>query len=221
MFKSTQQSIVIPQSEHLKLAGALALLWGNDQFERPPLPYHSVMAGIALHDRSYGYVDNVAIGDVDEETWLAITRRGFYMPCSDMVADVITRHHLLRLVSGHSEPAYQALKQEMEQVLQAQMAQSGFSAELFKQVDTLTKLCDMISFDFCFGDTDEGTIEVVSDYGRNEKRAIHYRIVNGQITLDPWPLQVEIYQGYLVGYHLAGYPEQLDGVIIPYQIQPI
>ena len=46
MFKSTQRPIVIPQSEHLKLAGALAQLWGNAEFELPPLPRLSVVAGI-------------------------------------------------------------------------------------------------------------------------------------------------------------------------------
>ena len=29
-----------------------------------------------------------------------MTRKGFTMPCADPIADLITRHHLLRLVSG-------------------------------------------------------------------------------------------------------------------------
>ncbi len=59
MFKSTRRPIVFPQSEHLKLAGTLAFLWGNAQFEFPPLPPLSVIAGNALHDRAYGYLDNL------------------------------------------------------------------------------------------------------------------------------------------------------------------
>ena len=86
MFKSSKRPIVIPQSEHLRLAGALAMLWGNDLFEFPPLPLPSVVMGIGLHDRGYGYLDNHAIGEVDEETWLRITRRGFSMPCVIKVA---------------------------------------------------------------------------------------------------------------------------------------
>ena len=62
MFKSTQRPIVIPQSEHLKLAGALAQLWGNAEFELPPLPRLSVVTGIALHDRAFGYLDDLPVG---------------------------------------------------------------------------------------------------------------------------------------------------------------
>ncbi len=38
MFKSKRRQIVTPQSEHLKLVGTLAMLWGNDQFDAPPDP---------------------------------------------------------------------------------------------------------------------------------------------------------------------------------------
>ena len=38
MFISKQRPIAIPQWEHQKLAGTLALLWGNADFERPPVP---------------------------------------------------------------------------------------------------------------------------------------------------------------------------------------
>ena len=100
MFKSTRRPIIIPQSEHLKLVGTLALLWGNSQFELPPIQPLSLVAGIGLHDRAYGYLDNLPIGTMDDTRWLATTRQGFFMPCADPLADLITRQHLLRLVSG-------------------------------------------------------------------------------------------------------------------------
>ena len=67
MFKSSQRPIVIPQSEHLKLTGALTLLWGNAQFELPPTPHLSVVMGIALHDRAHEYLDNMPIGEIDDD----------------------------------------------------------------------------------------------------------------------------------------------------------
>ena len=73
MFKSKQRSIVIPQWEHQKLAGTLALLWGNAEFERPPVPFESFLIGIGLHDRAYGPLDNLPIGGIPEEDWLALT----------------------------------------------------------------------------------------------------------------------------------------------------
>ncbi len=57
MFKSKQRPLAIPQSEHQKLAGTLALIWGNDDFERPVVPFKSFLAGVGLHDRAYGPLD--------------------------------------------------------------------------------------------------------------------------------------------------------------------
>src|SRR5262249_39739547 len=69
MFTSKQRPIVIPQWEHQKLAGTLALLWGNADFDRPPIPFESFLTGIALHDRAYGLLDNLPIGGIAEEQW--------------------------------------------------------------------------------------------------------------------------------------------------------
>jgi len=221
MFKSSIRPIVIPQSEHLKLAGALALLWGNAQFELPSLPHLSVVAGIALHDRAYGYLDHIPIGEVDDDRWLAITRQGFFMPCADPIADLISRHHLLRLVSGHDTPSHQALSQEMRLVLQQQIEQNGFDSELLMKIDCMTNFCDRVSFDFCREESAEGQVDVFTQYASAEFRVLRYQIMGSEITLDPWPLQVEQYAGYLVGYQREGYPEWLDGLIIPYDIRPV
>jgi len=221
MFKSSRRPIVIPQSEHLKLAGALAFLWGNTQFEPPPLARLSVVAGIALHDRAYGYLDNIPIGEVDDERWLAVTRQGFFMPGADPIADLITRHHLLRLVSGHDTPPHNALAQEMRLVIQQQIEQNGLDGELLIRIDRMTKLCDTVSFDFCCEEPAGGQVEVFTRYASEEARVLRYQITGSEITLDPWPLQVGQHAGYLVGYQLEGYPERLDGLVVPYEIRPV
>jgi hypothetical protein len=61
MFKSKRMPIVIPQSEHLRLVGTLAMLWGNLDFDLPPIERNSMIAGMGLHDRGYGLLDNSAI----------------------------------------------------------------------------------------------------------------------------------------------------------------
>lgn len=220
MFKSSRRSIVIPQSEHLKLAGVLAFLWGNVHFDLPPLPRLSVVDGIALHDRAYGYLDKVPIGEVDDDRWLTIARAGFFMPCSDPVADLITRHHLLRLVSGHDSPSYNALAQEMRLAMHRQIEQNGLDGELLMKVDRMTKFCDKVSFDFCREVPAEGEVEVFARYASAERTVLHYQIIGSEIILDPWPLQVERSAGYLVGYQRDGYPDRLDGLTIPYAIRP-
>jgi len=52
MFRSTKREALFPQSEHARLAGAIALAWGNEQFHRPALPFASFVAGVTLHDRA-------------------------------------------------------------------------------------------------------------------------------------------------------------------------
>jgi len=221
MFKSSRRPIVFSQSEHLKLAGTLAFLWGNAQFELPSLPRLSVVAGIALHDRAYGYLDNIPVGEVDDDRWLAVTRQGFFMPCADPIADLITRQHLLRLVSGHDTPSHHALAQEMRLAIQQQIEQNSLDAELLMRIDRITKFCDKVSFDFCCEEPAEGQVEVFTSYPRAQVTVLRYQIMGSEITLDPWPLQVGQHAGYLVGYQLEGYPERLDGLVVPYEIRPV
>jgi hypothetical protein len=104
MFISKRRPVVTPQSEHLKLVGTLAMVWGNAEFDIPPIERASMIAGMGLHDRGYGYLDNHPIGGMDDSEWFEIARRGFYMECSDMVADTIVKYHIRRLASHDNSP---------------------------------------------------------------------------------------------------------------------
>lgn len=221
MFKSTLRPILIPQSEHLKLAGSLAYLWGNAAFERPPLPHLSVAAGIAQHDRAYGYLDNLPVGELDDERWLALTRRGFYMPCSDPVADLVARHHLLRLVSGRETPARNALADEMRAAIHQQLEQHGLDAGLLAKIDCQTRFCDNLSLHFCREKPVDGQEQVYPRYDGAASIPVRYQVRGSEISIDPWPLQVEQLSGYLVGYQLEGYPEQPESLLVPYHIHPV
>jgi hypothetical protein len=218
MFISKRHPIAIPQWEHQKLAGTLALLWGNAAFERPPVPFESFLTGIGLHDHAYGMLDNLPIGGIPEEEWLALTRSGFEMTWADPVADLIAKMHLMRLASYGSAPARQALTTEMAQAIQAQIERHGLDATLFERIDRITDLCDRIAFDFCFEAASEGEVRIFPRNDRDEEVAVGYRVEDGTIRVDPWPFGVESHTGYLVGYLLAGYPAVLEPVIVPYRL---
>src|SRR5512139_3404373 len=113
MFVSKLRPVIVPQSEHLKLVGELAFLWGNQHFDFPPLPRLSFVEGVAMHDRGYGFLDTHSIGSGNEEDWLKIVQKGFYMPASDPIADIVARMHMLRLVTGQDTPARSQLAEEM------------------------------------------------------------------------------------------------------------
>jgi hypothetical protein len=216
MFKSKQRPIAISQWEHQKLAGTLALLWGNANFERPPVPFESFLTGIGLHDRAYGPLDNLPIGELPEEEWLALTRSGFEMTWSDPAADLITKMHLKRLASYGNTPARQAQAAEMAQVIGEQLQRHGLDAATFERIDRITNLCDRIAFDFCFEAPAEGEVRIFPRNERDQEVAVGYRIEGGTIQVDPWPFGVGSHAGYLVGYQLDGYPTVLEPVMLPY-----
>jgi hypothetical protein len=206
--------------EHQKLAGTLALLWGNAAFERPPIAFESFLTGIGLHDRAYGPLDNLPIGGIPEEEWLALTRSGFEMVWADPVADLITKMHLKRLASYGSAPARQAMAAEMAQAIQAKIERHGLDATTFERIDRITDLCDRIAFDFCFEAPAQGEVRIFPRNDLDEEVAVGYRVQDGTIQVEPWPLGAESHTGYLVGYQLEGYPAVREPVIVPYRLVP-
>ena len=125
MFESKERAIVIPQSEHGRLAGLLAWLWGNSHFDLPPVNRMSFVEGISLHDRGYGMLDNSAIGSAPEQEWLMLTRKGFNLQFQDAVADLITRFHLRRLVRVNHAQAGHELLAEMDAAIAQEIGRAS------------------------------------------------------------------------------------------------
>ena len=216
MFKSKRRPIVTPQSEHLKLVGTLAMLWGNKDFDLPPVERTSMIAGMGSHDRGYGYLDNHPIGGMDDAEWFPIARRTFYMPCSDVVADTIVKYHFRRL-AGHSEsPERKALSEEFSNAIDAHLKEHSLSGELFDRIDHITDLCDSLSFSLCFDVPASGEVSIFPRNDENTEVVVKYQVKDGLISADPWPFSVEKHEGYLVAYKMEGYPEQLDPVVLSY-----
>ncbi|HEY0603137.1 MAG TPA: DUF3891 family protein [Herpetosiphonaceae bacterium] len=218
MFKSKQRPIAIAQSEHQKLAGTLALLWGNAAFDRPAVPRMSFLAGIGLHDRAYGVLDNLPIGELPDEEWLALTRSGFEMTWADPIADLITKMHLKRLVGYGTSPAHQAMTDQMTQAIREQLLRHNLELTTFERIDRITNLCDRIAFDFCFEAPAEGVLRIFPRNDSQDQVEVWYGIEDGTIQVDPWPFGLDSQIGYLIGYQLDGYPTVLEPAIVPYQV---
>lgn len=219
MFKSKHRGIVTPQSEHLKMVGTLAMLWGNDDFDPPPIERTSMIAGMGLHDRGYGYLDNAPIGEMTDEIWIPIARRGFYMTCSDVVADTIVKYHFRRLASHDNTDARKELAAEFSRSIDEQIEAHALSMSLFDRVDRITDLLDQISFRFCFDVPASGEVPIFPRNSESIEVLVRFEVEDGVIHVDPWPFSVEQHAGYLVAYHADGYPERLDPFILPYQLQ--
>lgn len=218
MFKSKRRPITIPQSEHLKLVGTLAQLWGNADFDFPPIERLSMVAGMGFHDRGYGFLDNSPIGGMTDEEWILIARRGFYMQYTDVTADLIAKIHFRRLASHDNSEKRKALSAEFSQEIEKQLAMHKLSKGLFDRVDRITDLCDSISFAFCFELPASGEISIFPRNNGEAEVSVHYHVEDGIIRANPWPFSVTSYEGYIIGYKLDGYPNQLDPVILPFQL---
>lgn len=219
MFKSKRRPIVTPQSEHLKLVGTLAMLWGNDQFDTPPIERASMIMGMGLHDRGYGYLDNSPIGGMRDEEWEVIARRGFNMECSDVVADTIVKYHFRRLASHGTSEIRKNLYADFTKGIDAQLTKHNLSRILFDRMDRITDLLDRLSYELCFDVPASGSISLFPRNSEDEEVIIEYHVENGEINVSPWTFSVDEHQGYLIAYHLEGYPERLDPVILPYLLK--
>jgi len=219
MFKSKRRPIVTPQSEHLKLVGTLAMLWGNEEFDFPPIQRESMILGMGTHDRGYGYLDNHSIGGMSDSEWFPIARRTFYMPCSDIVADTIVKYHFRRLASHDNSAGRKALTAEFSTALDEQLVAHSLSKELFDRIDRITDLCDRLSFSLCF---DVPVSREISIFPRNREDTevtVKFHVEDGFINVNPWPFSVVSHEGYLVAYKLEGYPEVLDPLILPFLLE--
>ena len=219
MFKSKRRQIVIPQSEHLRLVGALAMLWGNADFDLPPVERVSMVAGMALHDRGYGHLDNSAIGEMGEDEWQGIARRSFSMYNSDIVTDTIIKYHVRRLASYYNTHERQALAAEFSQAIKEQLQAHNLSKKIFERMDRITELTDNISFLFCFDVPDSGTVSIFPRNNSDIEIPVQYHVSDGRVHLEPWPFSVDKFEGYIFAYLLDGYPERLDPFILTYQLE--
>jgi hypothetical protein len=210
MFRSARRPVVYPQAEHARLAATIAAAWGNDEIERPPLPFESFVQGVALHDRGYGNLDADGIGEVTPERWVDLQRNSFEPRHEDPVVDVVVAMHARRLVSWSKSPVAAGELAEMDAALPAIREAAGVGEDDALEADRVTDLCDRVSFDLCMESPTSGSVGEFSYELDGE----------GTVTLDPWPLGVPRLPGVLVGFEAEGYPDRLKPVASRFEIKP-
>lgn len=229
MFQSRTREIIIPQSEHARFAAAIALVWGNQDIRSPQLPRESFALGVAIHDRGYGAFDSMALGAVDRQVWLATQRRGILDRAQDPVADTVALMHLRRLVAGLATPptepslptdqvrAAAALVDTASAAIDENLSRTEFDRDSFERADTVTRACDMISLRFCFEEATSFPQRVWS--GADERDIMVTVSGDATVTLDPWPLSIDVLSGYVLAYRSAGYPDHREAVLVPYVVK--
>jgi hypothetical protein len=199
MFRSTRRAIVFPQADHARLAGAVALAWRN----RPPLPFDSFVAGVAVHDRGYGEHDADDLETVAADRWLEIQRAGYAPRGDDPVVDLVVALHVRRLIDEPRDPP-------LEELLPGLLEAAGVDQATAGAADRVTEVCDRLAFAFCFEQPAEGEVHGIA-------YAVDGR---GAIRLDPWPLSVPRLVGIVPAFEAVGYPERLEPVVVPFDVTP-
>ena len=212
--------MIIPQYEHGKLAGTLASLWGNADFDRPALDFPAFVQGVAFHDWHYGVLDTVAVGGGDPAAWLAIVRKGVAHRFDAPATDIVAKLHIRRLLSMRESPEHKELVEKIDARISERLPASGSSLEQLQWADKITEFCDDVAFDFCFEQPVRRTVGVHARAGSNESTPLGYEIqAEGVIRVEPWPFSVESFSGLVVGYGEVGYPEALAPLLIPFRAQ--
>ena len=218
MFRSQTRDIVTPQSEHLKMCGELAQIFGNAKFEKPNIPTKSLVSGILLHDRLYGEYDNLGVGEVDENDWLDLLSKELDSTLEDKIADVIIKMHIKRLFSRKTSEKSAKLVERFEKKINDIKKEYSLQHIDFDQIDKITNLCDGISFNFCFETNEKGT---VSDLKTAEGNLVNveFKIVDSIITVSPYPFSIDPFESTITSYRSENYPTQLEKIEKNYKIQ--
>jgi hypothetical protein len=212
VFRSSRRAVVFPQAEHARLAGAIALAWGNDKFARPPVPFDEFVRGVTLHDRGYGELDADGIGEVAPDRWIRIQRAGFAPRGEEPVVDLVVALHVHRLVAGGDAGLTAALP-ELHRVAGVAESDAG-------EADRITNLCDRIAFDFCIEEPASGHVAVAPARGAEPVAVVYTVDGRGEITLEPWPLGLPRLLGLILGFRAEGYPGELEPVVVPFEAGP-
>jgi len=221
MFKSKMRLIIIPQSEHGRLSGVLASLWGNEGFDRPAFDFGAFVEGVILHDWNYGLVDTLPIMEAGEEEWLTMAACGVHHTFENPVIDIVVKLHLKRLLNAHNYPERQKLVRVIDRHVASRLPQTAFTLTDFEWADKITRFCDMVAFDFSFEQPTTETIKLYARRGVGQMTPVTYEIKpNGEIQVDPWPFSVPCYSGFIFGYQREGYPNDLCPVILEFHLFP-
>jgi hypothetical protein len=215
MFRSKTRNIIIPQSEHSRLAGAIAALWGNDSFDKPPFSFDAFVAGVTLHDHGHGYFDMDDIGSREMEAALESMRRLVNHQLDDPIVATVASFHALRLL--HLDAAWSGLIDQCEQQIAAGIQRTRISRDSYLWADRITNLCDSIAFDFCFEQPLSAEVEIYPRQGQTDPVKVRYDLDrHGKIVIEPWPLSVDSYEGFILGYEAETYPDTLKPVLVYY-----
>ncbi len=204
----SKRAIITPQFEHAKLAAVIASLWGNKQFHKPRLPHDSFVKGVLFHDRGFGEHDHYNLISLSKKERLHTLRQGILKESEDQISNILTILHIKRLIAMYPPSDMKEILSLLNISLSRKLKAVKISQEDFMFADAITEIADDIAFDFALGENSKGSVEIIQDINSRKKTKVHFSIKGSVITMKPWPLSVDNYKGFIIGYERKGYPQQ-------------
>ncbi len=219
MFVAKEKQLCIPQFEHARMSFHLASLWGNSKFEKPTFDFDSFLKGVLFHDRGYGAFDDLDLMSLKQDAWIEIMQKGAFADFEDVIADIVVKKHIRRLIDGDGDEAAIQLKNKLDAILHLRIEQSGISPQAFEFADCITKLCDLISYSLCLEQYTSKSVSVLAKNSFSSECEIEYQVdAEGCIRISPWPFAVNKIEGRLLAYHAERFPDSLEPQWIPYTL---
>lgn len=225
MFKPKNRNLIISQREHARLAGNIAVYWGNRSFDLPKIPLQSVVKGITFHQNGYNLLDTYPVKEMDDYTLLNVFKNDFNVQMSDKEAELINMFHQFRLVSKRliTKPSdkFKKLQKDFKIAIENKLTSTKYNKGDFLWADRITNLCDRISFNFSFGEEITEIIPVYPQVGSEEKVEIKQSLSEeNTIELDNWPFSSKEIKNVVIAYESAGYPKLLKAVLLEFRLLP-
>lgn len=221
MFRSICRPVVIPQSEHCRLAGLIAGLWGNQDFEVPELGRQRLSFAVLAHDQCYGKLDTLEVGKASVEQWVACRRRGLQKHFGDRAVDILVAMHTKRLAKLNRAALCRSLEIEAESKVQRLLSDAELPRSRYEAIYTVFSLCDTLSYHFCLEALTAGSLDVYRNFTPPTKVKVFFQILrNGHISINPWPLCDDCLSGTLEAFSEEGYPLTAKAIKVPFMIAP-
>lgn len=223
MFKPKNRNLIITQREHARLAGNIAVYWGNENFNLPRIPLSSIVEGITFHQNGYDLLDTYPVKEMDEDTLIKVFERDFNVLMSNTEAELVDMFHQFRLVSKRlaTKPSekFESLQKNFEAAIKNKLSHSKYEKRDFIWADRIINLCDRISFNFSFGEKITEIIPVYPKIGSEEKIEIKQSLMDKDtIELDNWPFSSKEIKSIVIAYKKEGYPKMLTPVLLEFKL---
>ena len=224
MFCHQNGKRIIPQTEHQRLAAALAGSWGGEGFAVPQVGLENLAASTYAHDRCYGELDRWEVGNTPRDTWLALRRRGLLMDDDNPVVNALFCMHNMCLLKDAFDPPSVRLYNDSRAKLGEIQAKIPFPLKELEAAFSLQRLCDEISYRCCRGEHACGSMVIWRNPASPRWIELEFEVLpNLNVTVKPWPFKPVELRGTITSYRRLGYfasPRRLEKEIFSVRVTP-